>query len=45
VNTYRIYFFGDRAISRRHDIDAENDTTALQMAHALFDACSDMPVF
>jgi hypothetical protein len=41
LNTYRIYFFGDRAISGRHDFDAENDPTALQMAHALSDACPD----
>ena len=41
MNTYRIYFFGERAISGRHDFDADNDPTALQVAHALFDACSD----
>ena len=41
MNSYRIYFFGDRAISGRHEFEAENDTTALQIAHALFDACSD----
>jgi len=41
VNSYRIYFFGDRAISGRHEFEAGNDTTALPIAHALFDACSD----
>jgi hypothetical protein len=41
VNTYRIYFFGDRAICGRHDFDAANDATAFQIAQALFDACSD----
>ena len=37
MKTYRIYFFGDRVINGRHD----NDTSGLQIAHALFDACSD----
>jgi hypothetical protein len=41
VKTYRSYFFGDRVISGRHDFDADNDTSGLQIAHALFDACSD----
>ena len=39
--TYRIYFFGPAAIIGREDFEAKSDTIALQMAQALFDACSD----
>jgi hypothetical protein len=39
--TYRIYFFGEQKIVGRHDFEADSDTTARQMAQALFDACSD----
>lgn len=39
--SYRIYFFGESVIRGRHDFDAENDQNAIQIAHVLFDACSD----
>jgi len=39
--SYRIYFVGERAILGRHDFDADNDRAAIQVAHVLFDACSD----
>jgi hypothetical protein len=39
--TYRIYFFGAQEVIGRHDFEADNNTIAIQMAQALFDACSD----
>ena len=39
--SYRIYFFGETAIVGRHDFTADNDQIAIQIAHVLFDACSD----
>jgi hypothetical protein len=39
--SYRIYFFGERAILGRHDFGADNDQSAIQIAHLLFDTCSD----
>ena len=38
---YRIYFFGVEEIIGRHDFEADGDPTAVQMAQALFDVCSD----
>jgi hypothetical protein len=39
--TYRIYFIGETVIRGRHDFDAENDQSAIQVAYVLLDACSD----
>ena len=39
--TYRIYFIGETVIRGRDDFEADNDQAAIQIAHALFDACSD----
>jgi len=39
--TYRIYFFGVEEIIGRHDFEADNSPTAVHMAQALFDVCSD----
>lgn len=39
--SYRIYFFDETRIRGRHDFDADNDQSAIQIAHVLFDACSD----
>lgn len=41
MTTYRIYFFGERAISGRHDFEADNDQGAIQLAYLLSDACGD----
>jgi hypothetical protein len=38
---YRIYFVGERIIRGRHDFDADDDQNAIQIAHALLDACSN----
>ncbi|HEY1798818.1 MAG TPA: hypothetical protein VGG57_22085 [Stellaceae bacterium] len=38
---YRIYFIGPAMIQGRHDFSADNDQSAVEMAFALFDACSD----
>ena len=38
---YRIYLVGPGLIQRRHDFQADNDQIAVQIAHILFDACSD----
>jgi hypothetical protein len=38
---YRIYFFGETVIRGRHDFEADNDQSAIEMAHVLFDSCSD----
>ena len=38
---YRIYFFGVEEVIGRHDFEADGDPTAVQMAQALFDVCSD----
>ena len=37
---YRIYFVGMNTICGRHDFDADNDQSAIQIAHVLFEACS-----
>jgi len=39
--SYRLYFFGDTVIRGRHDFEADNDQSAIQIAYVLFDACSD----
>lgn len=38
---YRIYFIGESAIRGRYDFDADDDQAAIQIAHVLFDACSE----
>ena len=38
---YRIYFVSTTTICGRHDFSADNDQSAIQIAHLLFEACSD----
>lgn len=38
---YRVYFSADTSIHGRHDFEAENDQSAIEIAVVLFDACSD----
>ena len=38
---YRIYFIDEGSICGRHDFSGESDHAAIQMAHVLFEACSD----
>jgi hypothetical protein len=39
--SYHIYIVGERIIRGRHDFEADDDQNAIQIAHALLDACSD----
>ena len=41
MTEYRIYFLRETAIRGRHDFDADDDQSAIQIAHVLLDACSD----
>lgn len=38
---YRIYLLRESAIRGRHEFEAASDQNAIQIAHVLFDACSD----